>query len=154
MGTNPKGCFLSNIRRRSLVVFKGRKVGFFRTEGCSPVFPDMIFEKNILLVVWDGVFGENRWIFSFYLSFFLSWYGNLMKIFSQDFFNKIYHKNLGMENFQHKNLTKRTKNVLFKIEHLIHLTKTNKNINFYFFVCLNFLSYFFMYMIKILRFNK
>ncbi len=38
-----------------------------------------------------------------------------------------------MEKFHHKNLIERTKNNLFKIEHLIHLTK--KGIFFYFFVC-------------------
>jgi len=42
-----------------------------------------------------------------------------------------------MENFQHKNLIAR-KNILFKIEHLIHLIKKGKNINFDFFVCLFF----------------
>jgi hypothetical protein len=47
----------------------------------------------------------------------------------------------GMEKFQHKNLVERTNNILFKTEHLIHLT--NNNINF-FFLCLIFL----MYMIK------
>jgi hypothetical protein len=35
-----------------------------------------------------------------------------------------------MEKFQHKNLTERTKNILLKIEHLIHLTKKGKKINF------------------------
>jgi hypothetical protein len=54
-----------------------------------------------------------------------------------------------MEKFQHKKLTERT-NILFKIEHLIHLTKKGKKINFDFFVCLNFL----MYMTKKLTFNK
>jgi len=28
MGTNPKGCFLGGMGRKSLVVFKGKKVGF------------------------------------------------------------------------------------------------------------------------------
>jgi hypothetical protein len=50
-------------------------------------------------VVWDGVVGERGWVFVF-LSFFLLWYGDLMKIFFQE--NIIYI--LGMENFQHKNL--------------------------------------------------
>jgi hypothetical protein len=29
MGTNPKGCFLDGMERRSLVVFQGRKVRIF-----------------------------------------------------------------------------------------------------------------------------
>jgi hypothetical protein len=48
MRTNPKGCFLGGIGRGSLVVFQGRNVGFF-----------LIFQGIILLVVWDGVFGES-----------------------------------------------------------------------------------------------
>jgi hypothetical protein len=52
MGTNPKGCFLGDMRRRSLVVFEGRKVNFF-----------LIFQGIILLVMWDGVFGESGWVF-------------------------------------------------------------------------------------------
>jgi hypothetical protein len=46
--------------------------------------------------------------------------------------------------FIKKSLTKRTKNILFKIEHLIHLTKKGKKMNLDFCVCLNP----FMYMIK------
>ncbi len=49
-----------------------------------------------------------------------------------------------MEKNNLKNLTKRTNNILFKIEQLIHVTKKGKKINFHFFVCLIFL----MYMIK------
>jgi hypothetical protein len=30
MGTNPKDCFFGGMGRRSLVVFQGRKVGFFK----------------------------------------------------------------------------------------------------------------------------
>jgi hypothetical protein len=37
---------------------------------------------------------------------------------------------LGMEKFQQKKLTKRTNNVLFKIEHLIHLTKKGEKNQF------------------------
>jgi hypothetical protein len=55
-----------------------------------------------------------------------------------------------MENFQHKNLIERTKNILLKIEHLIHLTEKWKKINFDFFVCLNF----FMYIVEKLMFHK
>jgi len=39
-----------------------------------------------------------------------------------------------MENFHLKNLTKRTKDILFTIEHLIHLIKKEKKKNFDFFV--------------------
>ncbi len=81
-------------------------------------------------------------------------------VINEDFFSRKYFikTNIffwGMEKFQHKNfilrnLIEKTKNILFKIEHLIHLTKKGKKINFDFFVCLNF----FMYMIKKLTFNK
>jgi len=42
-----------------------------------------------------------------------------------------------MEKFKHKNLTKRT-SILFKIEHLIHLTKKGKKINIDFFFVFKF----------------
>ncbi len=58
MGTNPKGCFLGGIRGRSLVVFRGRKVGF------------LIFQGIILLVMWGGVFGGSRWVCFFLVFFF------------------------------------------------------------------------------------
>jgi hypothetical protein len=54
-----------------------------------------------------------------------------------------------MENFHLKNLTKRTKDILFTIEHLIHLIKKEKK-RILIFLCLNF----FMCMIKKLMFNK
>jgi hypothetical protein len=37
MGINPKGYFLGGMGRRSLVVFQGRKVGFF------PFFKELFF---------------------------------------------------------------------------------------------------------------
>jgi len=54
MGINPNVCFLGGMGGRSLVVSQGRKVGFF-----------LIFQGNILLVVWDGVVGERGWVFFF-----------------------------------------------------------------------------------------
>jgi hypothetical protein len=37
--------------RRSLVVFEGRKVGLKKIQGIN------------LLVVWDGVFAEGKWVY-------------------------------------------------------------------------------------------
>jgi hypothetical protein len=54
MGTKTKVCFLSGMGGRSLVVFQAKKVGFF-----------LIFQGIILLVVWDGVFGESACLFFF-----------------------------------------------------------------------------------------
>ncbi len=48
-----------------------------------------------------------------------------------------------------KNLIESTKNILFKIEHLIHLTKKGKK-SILIFLCLNF----FMYMIFKMMFKK
>jgi hypothetical protein len=58
--------FLGGMGGRTLVVFQGRKVRVF-----------FFFPKNISLVVWDGV----EFFFS---SFFLSYYDDLMKIYSQE----------------------------------------------------------------------
>ncbi len=59
MGTDPKGCFLGGMGRRSLVFFKALKRRIF-----------LIFQGIILLAVWDGVFAKSRWIFFFHLFFF------------------------------------------------------------------------------------
>jgi hypothetical protein len=59
MGIDPKGCFLGGMGGRSLATFQGlEKVGFLKIRGI------------ILLMVWDGVFGENRWVCYFCLFFF------------------------------------------------------------------------------------
>jgi hypothetical protein len=50
MRINPKGCFLGGMGGRSLIFFQGKKVGFF-----------LIFQRIIVLVVWDRVFGESKW---------------------------------------------------------------------------------------------
>jgi len=46
---------------------------------------------------------------------------------------------MSTQKYNLKNLTKRKHSILFKIEHLIHLTKKREKINFDFFVSLNFL---------------
>jgi hypothetical protein len=103
----------------------------------------LIFQGIILLVLWDGVFGGSKWeCFSFFLFFFCD-----MVIFEDFFLKKIFYKNLypflgnkkiSTQKVNIKNLTERTKNILFKIEHLINLTKQRKK-SFLSFVCLNFL---------------
>jgi hypothetical protein len=55
MGINPKGCFLGDMGRKILVIFQDKKVGFF-----------LIFQEIIILVMWDGVLGENGWICFFF----------------------------------------------------------------------------------------
>jgi hypothetical protein len=75
---------------------------------------------------WIGLF--------FFVFFFVIWW------FNEDFFSiKYIIKKIflwGMENFQHKNLTKRTKHILFKIEHLIHLTERGE-IYFFWLLCVS-----------------
>ncbi len=64
--TNPKGCFLGGMGGKSLVVFQGKKVGLFQ------------FSKE-LFFWWCGMGClENVDLF------FLLWYGDLMKNFSQE----------------------------------------------------------------------
>jgi hypothetical protein len=71
MGINPKGCFLGGMRGRRLVVFQGKKVGFF-----------LIFEE--LFFWWCGMGCLEKIDGLFFLSFFLLSYGDLLKIFSQE----------------------------------------------------------------------
>ncbi len=78
-------------------------------------------------MVWDGMFGERRWVFLF----FLLWYDYLVKKILKERFKKKLYLFLGngknsTQKIHFKNLTKRTKTILFKIEHLIHLTKKGK----------------------------
>jgi hypothetical protein len=52
---NPKGCFLRGMGRSNLVVFQGKKVGFY-----------FILQGITLLVVWDGCLKKmNRYVFYF-----------------------------------------------------------------------------------------
>jgi uncharacterized membrane protein SirB2 len=74
-------------------------------------------------------------ILFFFLSFVTWWLNE--DFFSIIYFIRINFKTLGMENFHHKNLTKRNIYFLFKIERLICRTKKGKKTNFDFFVCLN-----------------
>jgi len=63
METNPKGCFLGGMGRGSLVVFQGKKVGFF-----------LIFQGIILLVVWDECLEKvDTILFFFYFFIFGIW---------------------------------------------------------------------------------
>jgi hypothetical protein len=63
MGTNPKGYFLGGMKGRSLVLSEGRKEGgiFF------------ILQDIILLVVWDGVFGESKCVLFIIIISFVIW---------------------------------------------------------------------------------
>ncbi len=143
MGTNPKGCFLGGIRRRGLVFF---------FEAWRWDF--LIFQGIILLVMWGRVCGGSGWVCFFLVFFsFVIWWLN-EDFFSRKYFIKINiflgeWKNFNTK-FNIKNLTERTKNILFKIEHLIHLTRIGEKMSFDFFVCLNF----FTYMIKKLMFKN
>jgi hypothetical protein len=56
MGISLKGCFLGGIGERS---FSRWASGIFKK-----------IQRIILLVVWDGVFGENKWVFIYCLFFF------------------------------------------------------------------------------------
>jgi hypothetical protein len=89
--------------------------------------------------VWDVVVRKKGWVyFLFIFKIFFNEY-----FFSKKYFIEINVYFLGMEKFQHKNLTKRKK--MFKIEHLIHLTnKMGEKNQFDFFACL----ILFMYIIK------
>jgi hypothetical protein len=72
MGIDPKGCFLGGMGGRSLAAFQGlEKVGFL---------------KNPRNYSFDGV-GWGVWrkqMGMLFLSFFLLWYGDLIKIFVQE----------------------------------------------------------------------
>jgi hypothetical protein len=59
METNPKGCFLGGMGRGSLVVFEGKKVGFFK------------FSKE-LFFWWCGMSVWRKWI-QIYLFIYLFW---------------------------------------------------------------------------------
>jgi hypothetical protein len=56
MGISLKGYSLCGMGER---IFSRREGGIF-----------LIFQRIILLVVWDGVFGESKWVFIFCLFFF------------------------------------------------------------------------------------
>jgi hypothetical protein len=60
MGTNPKGCFLGSMGGRSLVVFQGMKVGFFK-------FPNELFFWWYGMGVWTKHIG---FLFIIYLLLF------------------------------------------------------------------------------------
>jgi hypothetical protein len=71
--------------------------------------------------------------------FFFLWYGDLMKIFSQE--NTLWkliffwaNGKFSTQKFHFKNLTKRKIFILSKIEHLIHLTK-KENLIIFDFLC-------------------
>jgi len=57
-GTNPRGCFLSGMGGKSLIVSQGRKMGIF------------VLSRIIYLMVWDGVVGNMGWVYSFLSPFF------------------------------------------------------------------------------------
>ncbi len=76
-------------------------------------------------------------VIDFLFLFFVIW-GLNEDFFSRKYFIKI-NIYWGNGKISTQNLTEKTKNILFKIEHLIHLTKKGKKINFDFFVCIIFL---------------